>query len=132
MKSSISQYSQRGFFQNICKICRYDDKVCVWYKYTVSSNFFRPKSPLKFWEICGSSQHHINCFLFCRTVIEYFAKTENRREAPWDKIASVVWHCYVLSMFMSKQQILKKCLMNFHQKKFVPRSFSNRFLYQTT
>ena len=28
MKSSISQYSQRGFFQNICKICRYDDKIC--------------------------------------------------------------------------------------------------------
>ena len=52
-----------------------------------SSNFFRPKSPLKFWESCRHSQRHTNCFLFCWTVIEYFAKIENRPEAPWDRLS---------------------------------------------
>ena len=37
-----------------------------------------------------------------------------------------------LSHLMSTEQILKKLLTSFHQKKFVRSSFSNPFLYQTT
>ena len=29
-------------------------------------------------------------------------KTENRPEAPWDRITSVIWHYYVLNMFVSR------------------------------
>ena len=54
------------------------------------------------------------------------------RSTIWDRIASVIWHYYILNMLMLIEQILKKRLMSFHQKKFVPSSFSNQFLYQTT
>ena len=99
MKRSISQYSRRRFPQNICKICRWF-KVCsatvrkhaknlsyfgvnISENLIASSNFFLPKSPLKFWESCRQSQCHTNYLLFCWKIIEYFAKTENR-------IASVI------------------------------------------
>ena len=98
MKSSISQYSQRGFFQNICKICRYDDKVCVWYKYTVSSNFFRPKSPLKFWEICGSSQtiSTVSCSAERSLSILQRPKTEEKHlgiRLPQSSGTAMYWAC---------------------------------------
>ena len=107
---------------NYEKICEKTLSELFRHKYIRKSycliQFTRLKRPLKFWESCRHSQRHTNCFLFCWTVIEYFAKTKNRPEAPWDRIASVIWHCYVLSMLMWTEQMLKKWLMSFHQKEF--------------
>ena len=64
----------------------------------VSPNFFRSKSPLKFWGSCRHSKRHINCFLFCWTVIVWFVKTENRLEAyglgsPQSSGTVMYWTC---------------------------------------
>ena len=66
--------------------------------YIVSSNFFRPKSPMEFRESCRLSQRHTNCLLFCGAVIKSFANTKNRPEAPWDRVCYgsgtiIYWTC---------------------------------------
>ena len=94
--------------------------------------FFWPRSPLEFLEYCCHSQRYTSCLLFCWTVIECFAKTNNRPKALWGRIISVIWQCHVLNVLMSREQMLKKWLMSFFQKKLVPSSFYNQILYQKT
>ena len=46
--------------------------------------------------------------------------------SPQSSGTAMCWTCF------RNNRLLKKSLLSFHQKKFVPSSFSNRSLYQTT
>ena len=44
----------------------------------------------------------------CSAELSLSAKTDNRLETPWSRIASVIRHYLVLNVLLSTEQILKK------------------------
>ena len=93
----------------LCNDDKYAKKVpkFFWYNYIPKSyyfiHFFFDQRAAEILRKLPSFSASYQRFLICWTVLEYFAKTENRPVAPWDRIASVIWHCYVLNILISTE-----------------------------
>ena len=149
-KPIFAERIQPKYFQNsqmvVSMLCN-DDKICeknclsyfginISKNLIVSSNFFRLKNPLKFWESCRHFHFHTNCFLFFWKVIEYFAKTETDQKhhgirSPQSPALLCTGHAYVNRVDIEKvidefssEKVRSKF---FSQPIFVPSNVNNLF-----